>query len=155
MPSVEPERTVGNLSYDLTTGTWQLAIEATLATTTSGESDAIASDPGVRVYLGPFEKPTHVLHVRPTGQVIDQVTSSVSSVRVVRTPGAGPDKPTRWLAIVPIPDDAIENETIVRLSLTRISPTGVRSSWPRAMLPWQSEPGRLAMDLGAWSGLEP
>jgi hypothetical protein len=76
-------------------------------------------------------------------------------VRVVRTPGAGPDKPTRWLAIVPIPDDAVENETIVRLSLTRISPSGVRSSWPRAMLPWQSEPGRLALDLGAWSGLEP
>lgn len=52
---------------------------------------------------------------------------------------------------VPVPSAAIEAGKVLRLGLVRIDERGRRSAWPRPMLPWQTEPGRIAVDLSSWS----
>jgi hypothetical protein len=60
-----------------------------------------------------------------------------------------------WSATIRIPAGAIEPDGTLRLGLERIAPRGVRWSWPVSMFPWQSDPGRAAIDLRAWGSLEP
>ncbi len=52
---------------------------------------------------------------------------------------------------VPVPSAAIEAGKVLRVGLVRIDEKGRRSAWPRPMLPWQTEPGRIAVDLSSWS----
>ncbi len=52
---------------------------------------------------------------------------------------------------IPVPTAAIEAGKVLRLGLVRIDERGRRSAWPRPMLPWQTEPGRIAVDLSSWS----
>lgn len=64
----------------------------------------------------------------------------------------------RWLCWVTIPRDAIESDGRLRIGVvrevgTRNSPQ--RSSWPRPMFPWQTEPGRVCADVGAWVASSP
>jgi len=54
--------------------------------------------------------------------------------------------------MLPLPPDAIEPGGRLRVGLTRTDATGRRTAWPRRLLPWDSEPGRLAVDLNAWDG---
>lgn len=62
------------------------------------------------------------------------------------------DEGDRWSVSVPIPREAIEPGGMVRLGLTRRDARGVRTAWPRRMMPWESEPPRAAIDLKTWSG---
>jgi hypothetical protein len=67
---------------------------------------------------------------------------------------------------VPVPAHAIEGTArdgsggaasparVLRLGLTHVDERARRSAWPRPMLPWQTEPGRLAVDLSTWSPVE-
>jgi len=59
-------------------------------------------------------------------------------------------EPDRWTAIVRVPSDAVESRGILRIGLERTDSRGLRSAWPRAMLPWQAVPGRAVIDLAAW-----
>lgn len=58
------------------------------------------------------------------------------------------DRVSLW---VPVPEQAIEGGKALRLGLIRIDEQGRRSAWPRPMLPWQTEPGRIGIDLSSWS----
>lgn len=65
----------------------------------------------------------------------------------------------RWMCWVPIPAEAIERDGRLRIGVVREIASGERSdsrrgAWPRPMLPWDASPGRVLVDLGAWSGLE-
>lgn len=61
------------------------------------------------------------------------------------------DSADRWTARVPIPSALLESAgDSLRLGIERTDRLGRRSAWPRPMLPWQPDPGRLVIDLNTW-----
>jgi len=99
----------------------------------------------VRVWIGPLGAPRAVFRIDPTGTIADEarradLVKTPGDVRVVRTTD-------RWSFRLPIPPECIEPSGIIRLGLTRTDATGNRAAWPRPMLPWQDEPGRLSLSL--------
>ena len=143
--SPEPTTAVrARLTYELSIPAWVLEIECA--------ATGLDPEPGVKVYLGPAVAPRAVLTVVPTGKMTDAVSGHASAIRVVQRPAEG-NEPARWIAWAPIPADAVEGG-LLRIGLVRSDGRGRRAAWPRPMMPWQSEPGRLAIDLTTWGGLE-
>jgi len=102
----------------------------------------------VRVWLGPSADPTRILRVRADGRVNDEVTfEDFTDDAVVRR------ERDRWTAMLPIPEDAIDEDRVLRIALERLDASGGRATWPRALLPWREAPGRIAIDLTAWGEL--
>ncbi|MFN0133632.1 MAG: hypothetical protein ACKVW3_14030 [Phycisphaerales bacterium] len=102
---------------------------------------------GVRVWLGPWERPTTVFRVSSTGLASDEMgKASGEGVEVVRSAD-------RWTIRLAVPSSAIDADGVLRIAVDRTDGRGVRSAWPRPMMPWQSEPGRAAIDLSTWVGL--
>lgn len=66
----------------------------------------------------------------------------LAGARVV--PGEG-----RWAVRLPIPNSAIERPGRLRLAIEHVR-SNIRSTWPRAQFPWQTEPGRASVDLTKW-----
>lgn len=63
-----------------------------------------------------------------------------------------------WCAWITLPPGCIEadpanprSEGILRIGLEYTDARARRSAFPRPMTPWQNEPGRLRLDLGAWN----
>lgn len=124
---------------------------------------AVVDEPGpgeaVRLWFGAFRQPAAVLLVRPDGTLIDQTAAArrgnpdrpstsgeaakPAAVRIAR-------ETDRWFAWVPVPAGAIEPTQRLRLAIERTDARGLRTAWPRPMLPWQTEPGRALIDLSAW-----
>lgn len=74
---------------------------------------------------------------------------SAPGARVVR-------QQDRWLCWVPVPAAAIESDQHLRLGVTReVQMAGEarmsRTAWPRPLLPWETRPGRVCVDLSEWS----
>jgi len=63
------------------------------------------------------------------------------------------DQPDRWSVSVPIPREALEPGGVLRLGITRRDGRGLRTAWPRRMMPWEHEPSRAVVNLKTWSGL--
>ena len=110
----------------------------------------------VRVWLGPYGAPKAVLRVASDGSLVDEVSAWADAGDSDDAPGQserlavvrGPD---RWTVAVPIPARCIESGNRVRLGIERFTgEEGRRTAWPRRMLPWQAEPGRVVVDLSAW-----
>jgi hypothetical protein len=100
------------------------------------------------VWLGATGAPASVLRVRASGEVTDEARFED------RTAGAAVTRERdRWTAIVPIPAHAIDPDGVLRIALERLDGDGGRATWPRAVLPWREEPGRVAIDLTAWNEL--
>ena len=57
-----------------------------------------------------------------------------------------------WSLRLTIPERFIEDGRAFRFGLQRRTDLGVRSAWPRAMLPWQLSAPRAAVDLSRWDG---
>lgn len=122
---------------------WSVLVECTLPTSGS------TADESLTLWLGPFGVPTRGVRVRPDGRATDARTGEpLPDVRVARTADG-------WAAEIPVRSDVIEASGLVRLGLVRTHAGGGVSSWPRAVLPGQAEPGRAAIDLGWWDGLDP
>lgn len=107
----------------------------------------------VRVWLGPLGAGSTVLRVSSDGVAVDE-----------GAPDHGLDSPQRavltqqedkWIARVPIPPRCIEADRTLRIAVERTDSRGRRSAWPRPMLPWQAEPGRVWVDLKAWGPATP
>lgn len=94
----------------------------------------------IRVWLGPTGRARLVVRAGP------EEASAGPGVSVVTEPG-------RWAARIEIPESCVEPDGTLRLGIERGDARGVHSAWPRRMLPWQTEPGRLAVDTGSWSGI--
>lgn len=56
----------------------------------------------------------------------------------------------RWVAFVDVPSEAFEPDGTLILGAERIDTRGVRSVWPRPVLPWETEPPRIAVDPATW-----
>lgn len=121
-------------------GGWRLYVECL---TPPG---AVAGGDQVRVWVGPFASPSHVLSVTSDGRVSDdQGGDGWTEI------GIDED---RWVFDLDLPSDAVGADGVLRLSIERIDAFGQRTSAPRRMLPWQREPGRLAIDTNTWDGID-
>lgn len=103
----------------------------------------------VRVYLGPMGRPSRVICVDIAGNVTVEQPAYESGgppekVAVVRRSGG-------WSFRLPLPGHSVEPGGALRIAVTRTDSLGRRSAWPRAMLPWQEEPGRALIDTTAWN----
>jgi len=58
----------------------------------------------------------------------------------------------RWIAWVTLPDSVLAEGQWVRLGITRTDASGLRSSWPRPMFPWEDLPPHAAIGLEEWDG---
>lgn len=163
---VPPGLTLGPLVADAGMESWMGGVSREPALTTAGvmsrsgedvelyvecrgskENGPVEKDV-VRVWLGPASAPISVLRIDGTGQVSDEarrvdLVQTPRDVRVIR----GVD---RWSFRLTLPSRAVEKDGTLRIALTRVDATGKRSAWPRALLPWQDEPGRVAVDTRAW-----
>lgn len=128
-------------------------VNPSLGTGKDGSSDGQDT---VRLYFGATGASRVILAVRPDGALTIEQTNTAGQmpansagtqrVRAMRSSD-------RWSCWVPVPASAIErlgSDFVVRLGVSRIDPRGERSGWPRPMLPWQAEPGRVLIDLTSW-----
>ncbi|MEL7484116.1 MAG: hypothetical protein AAFN41_07155 [Planctomycetota bacterium] len=56
-----------------------------------------------------------------------------------------------WSLRLTVPERFVEDGRAFRFGLQRRTDRGVRSAWPRAMLPWQQSVPRAAVDLARWN----
>jgi len=104
----------------------------------------------VDVWLGPAGTPAVVLRATPDG-AIERIGGRSG---VYRNWSPTPREPDRWTAMIELPDWAIGDNGTVELGIVREDACGNRWAWPRPLLPWQDEPGRLRVDLRAWNSLD-
>jgi hypothetical protein len=129
-----PEESAG----DDPAGTWVLHLEC--------RGEPVGSEEVV-LWLGPFGAPRGILRITPDG-VSDALTRG--NARQSFAGATFSRRPDRWVAQVPIPASMIDSTSELRIALVRTDGRGVRSTWPRPMLPWQEEPGRLSIDTATW-----
>lgn len=109
----------------------------------------------VRVYFGPVERPVAVVRISELGESeFLPVGGGTAGVPELMPPATGAQvqrSADRWTFRLPLPPGAVEKDGIVRVGVVRQDALGRRSSWPRAMLPWQDAPARGALDTRAWA----
>lgn len=144
LPARAPRGAVGPAVQD-SGETWHLYFEAR----TPERGWAGAGEDRVEFWFGPFGDPTSAVRVYADGRVIDLRSGrSVAEhqVEIIRLSD-------RWVARFPVPVGMIESDGVLRLAVVREDPCGQRTSWPRRMLPGQTEPGRVAVQTRTWDGL--
>lgn len=126
---------------------WEIYLECR---SQSPEPDA-ATGPAdvVRLFLGPADSPRAILQIDARGVIHDEADpfSEPAAIEVHR-------RDDRWIALVPIPEKALEpgGDRLI-IGLLRRDAKGRLSSWPRPVLPWRDTPGRAAIDLSTWRSL--
>lgn len=112
----------------------------------------------VRVWFGPYNAPSAVLRITENGEISDETRNPAPLDATTR-----PNPPSwaagtrvsraddRWSCWIPIPDHAIDADQRIRIAIERVDGRGTRSAWPRSLLPWQREPGRITLNLADWT----
>lgn len=108
---------------------------------------AAAREEYIRVWLGPTGRSRAVLTISERGEL--QLETQRAGL------SGGPtalaiSEPGRWAATLQIPSAYLEGDATLLVGIERFDAAGERTSAPRAMLPWQQEPGRVAIDTRAW-----
>lgn len=125
------------------TGAWTIYFECLRPADAGNDADS------VRIWLGPKDRPMAVIRVTYDGSASNEL-SVQGAATLVQPVLRGPD---RWSFRVALPSEVVEKSREVSIGLERIGPKGRRWSWPRAMTPWQVEPGRVRLSLDAWESL--
>lgn len=143
VPDAERARLNRAVGENIARETWTIYLEA------KGPDDATGHE-FVELWFGPFAEPILAIRVHADGHLTDVFTDEPV-----------PDLQTkvnrladRWVATLELPARVIETGQIVRVGVVREDTCGRRSSWPRRLLPGQSEPGRVAVRLDAWTGYD-
>jgi hypothetical protein len=121
-------------------GQWTIYVECLRPAFSANDSDS------VRIWLGPITRPDAVLRITRDGSVRDELFSD-SSAALIGDIRLAAD---RWSFRVTLPPDAIPSDGHLMIAMERLATGGRRWSWPRPMMPWQAEPGRVRADLSAW-----
>lgn len=94
----------------------------------------------LRFFFGPRATPRLVLEFSPDAQ----------------TPGASIRRDDdRWVLFADLPPDAFEPDGTLLVGVERVDARGVRSVWPRPVLPWDDAPSRVAVDPSTWPQIRP
>lgn len=129
-------RRVGNPSPTNQQHGWQLYFE--LGTPTPEHTRETLT-----LWVGPYTNPFAVWTITPDGQVrFEQGTRP--SVGIPRVQIRILDD--RWVAMIDLPSGAFD-AGLLQLGLERTDANGLHTAWPRRMIPGQSEPGRLAIEI--------
>lgn len=106
----------------------------------------------VRLWIGPFERSRAVVLITGSGRAEVQELPGAGGrefpLPIVRVGVDGLDV----LVEIDLPAEAAESDGLVQLGIEVVDPGGVRTAWPRGMLPWTIEPARRAIDPSAWLG---
>lgn len=148
--SVEPGST--SPSPELA-GRWTVYLEAPIPSAEES-STARLGVAAMTLYFGAMEAGQVALRVETGGAVTvrrgGKWESAGNAQRAVRN-----GKACLW---VPVPVGAVQtlevdkvDTPIMLIGAMYMDEYGRRLAWPRPMLPWQSEPGRIAMDLSKWA----
>ncbi|MDX2146313.1 MAG: hypothetical protein SFZ23_02225 [Planctomycetota bacterium] len=144
-------------------GKWILFVECPRAEPASGGSsgEEWANGERVQVWLGPRAAPRAVIRVHGDGRwtMLVEPTSIRAQATLVERPGVRvASSPAAWWCEIELPEQAPEAATprsptsgVLLVGVERLESAGRRTSWPRPCLPWQVEPGRVAVDLRAWA----
>lgn len=157
-PGIEPAWSTGAVLYrgkpdpsqgvtSTSASDWVLYIECARPPRDASDAPEGVVDEHIRIHAGPRSRPRMLLRIDETGSAEreDDRGSSGEAVQVRVT-----REPNRWIALVSLPPDAVEEHGILRLGIERTDSRGVHSAWPRATLPWQDAPARSVVDLRAW-----
>lgn len=135
---------------DLPHRAWELFIESKTKSSTE-------ADDSITLYVGSPGAPTAAWRITRDGSITSlQKNEQAAKAELATVTQAQVDKakvesfPDRWTARVTLPPGSIEEDGLLRIGISRLDPRGVRSSWPRALTPWQTEPSRAAVDTTKW-----
>jgi hypothetical protein len=130
---------IGRLMYE--SGRWVVYLEI------GNAADPKAAVPQLFLHFGPRGTSNRgILRVASDGSLSDLREGDpkpAGKATVVRSK----DRASYW---IPVPASAIEAGRVLRLGVVFIDGRGRRGAWPRPMLPWGTEPGRIAIDLNSW-----
>ncbi len=124
----------------LDNGGWRVFVECL--------TPEFSPEDAVTVWLGPYGLPSAAFRVSAEGRMTDPRRPGAAAIWVEVSRA-----PDRWSVQIDVPPDAIDDSGVLRISVERLDAFGLRTAAPRRMLPWQTEPGRLAIDTRAWKGL--
>lgn len=110
----------------------------------------------IRIWYGPIDRPTQVVQVElPETSRIPESGEAVATVREAGAresllPGAQIiSSAGHWSLRLPVPNRAVERPGLIRFGVEHVR-GNIRSSWPRAVFPWTTEPARACVDLTKW-----
>lgn len=130
---------------------WEIFVEARVPANMVSSGLDPATD-ALFLYAGPPGAPSAAWRIARDGTITNllpgaaAVEDELGAAQRATTATLG----DRWTARIPLPINTIESDGLMRLGMFRIDPRGVRSSWPRALTPWQIEPSRAAIDTRSW-----
>jgi len=129
-------------------GAWQFYIECPVAR--GGEGDGGARRAGfLRLWFGPTARPVAALRLGEDGTLVEEVSGAAAALVHFER------REDRIVAIVALPEGAVERDGVLRIAVERVDAEGRRATWPRPVLPWESAIGRAALDLASWRALTP
>jgi len=129
-------RRVATPSPDHQSVGWQLYLEL-------GSPNPRSADESLTLWVGPYTNPFAVWTITPDGQVRFE-QGNRPSVGIPRVQIRILDD--RWVAMIDLPSGAFD-AGLLQLGLERTDANGLHTAWPRRMIPGQSEPGRLAIEI--------
>jgi len=124
---------------------WSVYIECSRAPVELTDRQTVPPET-LRVWLGARGGDAAAIRVSEDGSVLDESPTADGQLAEQVEVTAEPD---RWTVRMPVPRRAIDGSELL-IGIERSDRFGRRTAWPRPMLPWQTEPGRAAVDLSAW-----
>lgn len=109
---------------------WTLFVEC------HARDGAVSAEDRLSVFFGPLGPQSEAVTISPDGSVSPAAFAGAASV--VSEKG-------RWVVQLKVPAELIEADGTLRLAMTRSDRRGRRWAYPRPMLPWDDQPGRLAV----------
>lgn len=91
----------------------------------------------VRVVWGPRQAEEHL-------DVVRDAANAAGPHRSIT------DADGNWYVEIVLPNSVVERDGLAQIGVIWMNGDGVRASWPRAVLPMESTPGRAILNLGSW-----
>ncbi|MBL4809704.1 MAG: hypothetical protein JKY43_06560 [Phycisphaerales bacterium] len=121
---------------------WRLYLECAI------NPDAGSTDSTVQIWIGPMGSTRVSWAISRLLGLVETSSDPDINLNADLTSLTADD---RWIIELNIPPNAISPDGLLTLGLERTD-GHQHSSWPRRMMPWQTEPGRFTIDITGWTG---